>query len=1102
MRLVSPRPIGLRPIAWISLFVVFVMLASSTAIFVLDPRGSAAARVPAPLSEMRATVGNAPSKVPTTRPLEGIPTVQSTLVDFNDSLVSGNFQANWSTEPIAAAGDPTDDYLFIADQYPAQISVVSVVVSVGVEVVATIPVPGVPEGVAYDPVDGSIYVTNSVADTVMGINATNLSVDTTIPVGTSPSGILYDSHDQDLYVANTGSNNVTVINGTTNLTIGPGIPVGVSGAGNPTALAFDSGTDQIFVPDSTWGGHSSMPVEVINDSNNSVVATVYVGDEPVSLAYDPTNSLVYVVNELSNNLTAISDATDTVVGNFSGFDEPEGATYLPAQQEIDVADTGNDSVSSFWPGDNQIEYNTTVGDSPIGIAYVPLYGTAYPVVMNWASANVSVLDDGTNYVDYNIRLAQSPLGSVYDSFDHEVWTTNNLYVGTVNVINDSIDRFPSAPIWVGHYPVGLAYDPAYDYLFVANSGSNTVSVISGFNNTMFKTIPVGNTPEGITYDPGDYEIWVANSGSDNVSVIDANTTTLVGTVSLPADSSPEGLTYDSQTGFVYVTEQGYDQVALINASSQTYVGWLGAGEQGGAAVFDSVDHLVYVANENSNNVTVYDQTNSTNAHSVANISVPNQPSGLAYDPTTDQVFVSEFGGSQVAVIQPSNESVVGTVNVGSSPGGMSVDIPHSTLYVNNYVQGTTSIAPIPLGNSTPTQTFLETGLPSGATWYVNISGQPSLSSPINGGAGAAITTSLAIGTYNYTAATDWSSYATTSGGEFTVGSSNSPIPVYFTPVTFPVYANETGLPVGATWYFNVTGHSPMATTIFASGVSSVMIDLQNGSYDWSAATDSANYSTTTPSGSVQVHGAWKAVTVSFEATVAPLRYLVTFNESALPAGVTWYVNITGQTPFMTEVETGGTTLNSISLENGTFNYSVATNSPAWTWNDSTTGSSFQVSGAPQTITLEFNHLVPIPQYTVTFTETGLPTGDRFTVLIATQNLTEAAPSDLVIHLVNGSYAFTVDNEPQYNANRTSGTVVVHGQDVSVAITFTESTAPTSPNNSTSAFSWTYVIIGGVVLLAILLLLFFLLAGRRRRKKEPENADSTGAGSTGPESGST
>ncbi|MFP3203272.1 MAG: hypothetical protein RXR43_13950, partial [Sulfolobus sp.] len=41
------------------------------------------------------------------------------------------------------------------------------------------------------------------------------------------------------------------------------------------------------------------------------------------------------------------------------------------------------------------------------------------------------------------------------------------------------------------HPWGIAYDPSNGYLYVADCGSGTVSVINGTTNTVIATIPVG-----------------------------------------------------------------------------------------------------------------------------------------------------------------------------------------------------------------------------------------------------------------------------------------------------------------------------------------------------------------------------------------------------------------------------------------------------------------------------------------------------------------------------------------------------------------------------------------------------------------------------------
>ena len=69
------------------------------------------------------------------------------------------------------------------------------------------------------------------------------------------------------------------------------------------------------------------------------------------------------------------------------------------------------------------------------------------------------------------------------------------------------------------------------------------------------TIPVGNGPEGIAYDSGKGEIFVANAGSNSISVISDVNYSVIATIPLPSDSpSPSDLAYDSSNGEIFVAE--------------------------------------------------------------------------------------------------------------------------------------------------------------------------------------------------------------------------------------------------------------------------------------------------------------------------------------------------------------------------------------------------------------------------------------------------------------------------------------------------------------------------------------------------------------------
>ena len=67
------------------------------------------------------------------------------------------------------------------------------------------------------------------------------------------------------------------------------------------------------------------------------------------------------------------------------------------------------------------------------------------------------------------------------------------------------------PIPVGSGPYKDTFDPDNGDIYVANTFSNSVSVINGSTNTVDKNITVhsGQTPRDLAYDPADRKMFVA-----------------------------------------------------------------------------------------------------------------------------------------------------------------------------------------------------------------------------------------------------------------------------------------------------------------------------------------------------------------------------------------------------------------------------------------------------------------------------------------------------------------------------------------------------------------------------------------------------------------
>ena len=77
--------------------------------------------------------------------------------------------------------------------------------------VDTINVGNDPQGIAYNPNNHDMYVTNINDNTVSLIDSSTNTMVSTINVGVDPFGVTYNSNNNDVYVTNSHSNTVSVI---------------------------------------------------------------------------------------------------------------------------------------------------------------------------------------------------------------------------------------------------------------------------------------------------------------------------------------------------------------------------------------------------------------------------------------------------------------------------------------------------------------------------------------------------------------------------------------------------------------------------------------------------------------------------------------------------------------------------------------------------------------------------------------------------------------------------------------------------------------------------------------------------------------------------
>lgn len=151
------------------------------------------------------------------------------------------------------------------------------------------------------------------------------------------------------------------------------------------------------------------------------------------------------------------------------------------------------------------------------------------------------------------------------------------------------------------------------------------------------------------------------------------------------------------------------------------------------------------------------------------------------------------------------------------------------------------------------------------------------------------------------------------------------------------------------------------------------------------------------------------------------QYVVTFSETGLPSGTSWSITFAGST------ESAATSTITFSEKNGTYSFTVG----AVTGFAATpTSGSLTVNGAALNQGITF-----ASGYSVTFTESGLPSGTMWSVTLSGSTLSSTSES-IAFTEANGMYSYTIPSATGYTASPASGTVTVSSAPQSVTVTFT------------------------------------------------------------------
>ena len=470
-------------------------------------------------------------------------------------------------------------------------------------------------------------------------------------------------------------------------------PSSFSGSSSGTSVTLRPGTYKVTEDDNIPGYTTSYSSECSGTAKGGriqcTITNEYTASPPGS-----TTFLDVITNVINNNqgTKKPSDFTITVTGN-----DPSPSSFSGSSSGTSV---------TLRPG----SYKVTETERPSG--YTTRYSSGCSGTLDAGQTEDCTITNEANKspepkpLVTSIRGFSGPLGLVYDSNNKYVYVTNYgdssssnnneaADADKVSIIDTSTDKVIDT-VSVGKKPLAITYNPNNNHVYVANTFSDTVSVIDTLrNNNIISNIAVGHFPgnssSGIAYNSNNDNIHVANIGSDSVSEIDGSTNAVTSTIKQLFN--PAGIAYDPVNGYVYVANKESNTVSVIDTlGNNKVIATIPVGTSPSAIIFDSDNGHVYVANTGSDNsrdtISVIDTSIN---RVIATIPVSNGPNGITLDSSSGKIYVSNTFSNNVSVIDDSKNKVITTIPVGINPYGIVYNPSNHHIYVANHSSNTISV---------------------------------------------------------------------------------------------------------------------------------------------------------------------------------------------------------------------------------------------------------------------------------------------------------------------------------------------------------------------------------------------------------------------------
>ena len=223
------------------------------------------------------------------------------------------------------------------------------------------------------------------------------------------------------------------------------------------------------------------------------------------------------------------------------------------------------------------------------------------------------------------------------------------------------------------FPHGLAVRESAGELWLASTYSSEVFVFDLDTEELLTTFPTHQQHSHmVTFSPDEETAYVANIGSDSVTVIDADERRVV--ADPPVGGGPEGIAVDPDTGEILVANQDDDDLSVLDPETYEETSTAMLGTTPVRVVLAPEGRYALVANREGDDVSVVDtefvRDGNRQPWEVKRIPVGIWPGGTVFDPSGERAFVANNKTNDVSVIDVASFEAVERFDAGIHPDGI------------------------------------------------------------------------------------------------------------------------------------------------------------------------------------------------------------------------------------------------------------------------------------------------------------------------------------------------------------------------------------------------------------------------------------------------